>query len=199
MSRSVISGVTLPFRNLRQLMQNITYFASVVWKICIWSSQSIKVQMKIVKRKSIHARKIGNIQEICCLQRVWIDWNIVHSIIFWRWTAVDDVGKPSSCLPQDLVTRWSSNWGCCHILSFVFSVITHFVFGFVVSYILSKFWYTIRLGILASSKFHTWDRIFCWLTGNYHWSVWQDMWFLARLIVICRETNSGTPILLPVR
>ena len=51
--------------------------------------------------------------------KVWIDRNIICGIIFWRWTAVDDVGKPSSGLLWDLVTRWSWNLGCCHLLLFV--------------------------------------------------------------------------------
>ena len=68
-------------------------------------------------------------------EKVWIDWNIVHGIIFKGRTAVDDVGKPSSCLPWDLVTRWSWSWGCRHFLSFVFGVDVSFVFNFVVFYL----------------------------------------------------------------
>ena len=48
-------------------------------------------------------------------------------------TAVDDVGKPSSHLPQDLITRWSR--GCHHFLSFVFGVNTCFALNFVVFYL----------------------------------------------------------------
>ena len=47
-------------------------------------------------------------------------------------TAADDVGKPSSRLPRDLVTRWSWSRDCRHFLSFVFSVDVCFVFDFVV-------------------------------------------------------------------
>ena len=64
-------------------------------------------------------------------EKVWIDWNIVHGIIFKGRTAVDDVGKPSSRLPRDLVTRWRWSGGCYHFLSFVFGVAACFVFNFV--------------------------------------------------------------------
>ena len=50
-------------------------------------------------------------------------------------TAADDVGKPSSRLPRDLVTRWSWSRGCRHFLSFVFGVDSCFVFDFVVFYL----------------------------------------------------------------
>ena len=59
----------------------------------------------------------------------------VHSIIFKGRTAADDVGKPSSRLPQDLVTRKSLSWGYRHFLSFVFGVDACFVFDFVVFYL----------------------------------------------------------------
>ena len=48
-------------------------------------------------------------------------------------TAADDVGKPSSRLPWDLVMRWS--WNCRHFLSFVFGVDACFVFNFIVFYL----------------------------------------------------------------
>ena len=46
---------------------------------------------------------------------------------------------------------------------------------------LSKFWYTrtVRLGTLGCFRFHVWEGVLCWLTGNYHWSVQQDTQFLA--------------------
>ena len=50
-------------------------------------------------------------------------------------TAADDVGKPSSHLLQDLVTRWSWSRGCRNFLSFVFGVDACFVFDFVVFYL----------------------------------------------------------------
>ena len=50
-------------------------------------------------------------------------------------TAADDVGKSSSCLPRDLVTRWSWSRDCRHFLSFVFGVNACFVFDFVVFYL----------------------------------------------------------------
>ena len=60
---------------------------------------------------------------------------IVHGIIFKGRTAADGVGKPSSRLPQDLVTRWSWSWGCRHFFSFVFGVDACFVFNFVIFYL----------------------------------------------------------------
>ena len=57
----------------------------------------------------------------------------LHGIIFKGSTAADDVGKPSSHLPRDLVTRWSR--GCRHFLSFVFGADACFVFDFVVVYL----------------------------------------------------------------
>ena len=68
-------------------------------------------------------------------EKVWIDQNIVHDMIFKQRTAADDVGKPSFHLPQDLVMRWSWSQGCCHFLSFVFGVDACFVFNFVVFYL----------------------------------------------------------------
>ena len=50
-------------------------------------------------------------------------------------TAADDVGKPSSRLLRDLVTRWSWSRDCRHFLSFVFGVNACFVFDFVVFYL----------------------------------------------------------------
>ena len=47
----------------------------------------------------------------------------------------DDVGKPSSCLTWDLVTRWSWSRGNRQFLSFVFDVDECFVFDFVVFYL----------------------------------------------------------------
>ena len=64
--------------------------------------------------------------------KVWIDQNIVHGIFKGR-TAADDVSKPISHLPRDLVTSWS--WGCCNFLSFIFSVNACFVFDFIVFYL----------------------------------------------------------------
>ena len=62
---------------------------------------------------------------------------------------------------------------------------------------LSKFWYTrtVRLGTLGCFRFHVWDRVFCRLTGNYHWSVyaisrWPD-WYGDRLffqIQVCKDS-----------
>ena len=81
-------------------------------------------------------KKCGNVQEICCSQKKFlIDWNTVHGIIFKGRTAADDVGKPSSHLPWDLVTRWSWSRGCRHFLSFVFGVDACFVFDFAVFYL----------------------------------------------------------------
>ena len=86
----------------------------------------------------------------------------------------DDVGKPSSCLPRDLVTRWSWNRGCHHFLSLVFDVNARFVYGFVVVYI----WVNSDtrgqldynyIGTLGCFRFNVWDRVLCRLTGNYHW------------------------------
>ena len=50
-------------------------------------------------------------------------------------TAADNVGKPSSRLMRDLVTRWSWSRGSRHFLSFVFGVDACFVFDFIVFYL----------------------------------------------------------------
>ena len=59
-----------------------------------------------------------------------------------------------------------------------------FCFQFCSHLPLSTFGYTltVRLGILGHSKFHVWDHVLYQLTGNYHSSVWQDVWILASLI-----------------
>ena len=59
----------------------------------------------------------------------------LYGIISRRWTAADDVGRPSFCQPQDLIMRWSWNQGCSHFLSFIFSVSECSVFNFVVFYL----------------------------------------------------------------
>ena len=66
-------------------------------------------------------------------------------------TAADDVGKPSSRLPRDLVTRWSWSRDSRNFLSFVFGVDTRFVFDFVV-----------YLGVNS-------DNITCWQSRHTAW------------------------------
>ena len=78
-----------------------------------------------------------------------------HHIIFRRWTAADnDVNKPSSHLPWNLVTRWSWNRGCHHFLSFVFGVNAHFIFGFIVFYL--------------------------WVNSNTHWQLDLAYWVVPK-------------------
>ena len=62
---------------------------------------------------------MGNIQWICSSQKV----SITHSIIFPDNMLVN----PSSCLPQDLVTKKIKNWGCWHFVSFISGVYMCFV------------------------------------------------------------------------
>jgi len=69
------------------------------------------------------------------IHRKRIGQNIIHGIIFKGRTAADDVGKPSSHVPRDLVMRWSWSRGYHHFLSFVFGVDACFVFNFVVFYL----------------------------------------------------------------
>ena len=73
------------------------------------------------------------------VHRKRIGWNIVHGIIFKGRTAADDVGKPSSRLPRDLVMRQSWSRGCRHFLSYLVS--THILFSILSLLPLSKFWY----------------------------------------------------------
>ena len=87
-------------------------------------------------------------------------------------TAADDVGKPSSRLPRDLVTRWSWSRDCRHFLSFVFGVDACFVFDFVVFYL----WVNSDITRRQNRQFHIWDRVLRRLTGKYHWSVRQNVW-----------------------
>ena len=106
-------------------------------------------------------------------------------IIFWGWTTADDVSKPSSCLPRNLVTRWSR--GFRHFLSLIFGCRCVFCLRFRSLLSLSKFWYytltvSMKLGILGRSKFHVWDHVLCRLTRKYYGSVWQNTRFLANLM-----------------
>ena len=100
-----------------------------------------------------------------------------HRNFFKGRTAADDVGKPSSCLTRDLVTRWSWSWGSRQFLSFVFNVDACFVFDFVVFYL----WVNSDNITCWQSRHTEWFQIpylgSCPpLIGKYHWSIWQNVW-----------------------
>ena len=100
-------------------------------------------QTKIVFKKvypCTHTHKVETFSKYAVHKKVWRDRNIVRGIIFRGWAAADDVGKPSSRLLLDLVTRWSWNWGCRYFLSFV-QCQRVFCFRFRSLLPLGKFWY----------------------------------------------------------
>ena len=112
-------------------------------------------------------------------------------------TAADDVSKPSSRLPRDLVTRWSWSPDCRHFLSLIFGVDACFVFDFVVFYL----WVNSDNITHCQSRHTAWFQIpylgYCVLrrlTGKYHWSVQQNVWPIwygnqssSRSIWVCKE------------
>ena len=116
------------------------------------------------------------------VHKVCIDWNIVRWIIIQRWTAEDNVGKPSSCLPCNL-EQWDEvevEVGniFCHSNS---SDDACFIFGFVVFYL----WVNSANIILWQTRHAGSFQILCLgscpLSTN-QWSVWQNTRFLASLI-----------------
>ena len=92
---------------------------------------------------------------------------------FQRWTIqLMIAGLTHSCLLQDLVMRWSLNWGCCHFLSFMFGVDVGF--GFLIfQRQVNACTVTVWPGLLCDFRSHYRDHVFYIFPGKYHWSFWQ--------------------------
>ena len=96
--------------------------------------------MKVVKRMSVHKEKWNS--SVNLLFTISLNRSEHHTQHHFWCTAADSVGKPSSCLKWDVVTRWNWNQGCRHFLLFCFSFQLS-TFEWILMYML-----TVRLHVL---------------------------------------------------